>query len=57
MDPVVENQPDDATLLKEAEAALAALQEIAANPKWEKFADKPCVMMKMEVESRLASRG
>jgi hypothetical protein len=32
-------------------------KEIYNSKKWEKFADKPCDMFKMEIEGRIASKG
>ena len=41
-------KPSNEQLLALGEDAVQKLKAILENPKWEKFADKPCVMLKME---------
>ena len=54
MDP---EKPSDEQLMAEAEKAVEMLKEIENNPKWEEFSNKPCTMLKMSIEGRVASRG
>jgi hypothetical protein len=37
--------------------ALDKLKKIEADPKWEQFSDKPCLMLKMQIDERVMSRG
>lgn len=43
--------------MKVAVEALDKLKKIEADPKWEQFSDKPCLMLKMQTENRVMSRG
>ena len=43
--------------MKLAVEALEKLKNIEKDPKWEQFSDSPCTMLKMEVDSRVMSRG
>lgn len=40
-------KPSNEELLALAQQAIEKLKAIIDNPKWEKFADKPCIMLKM----------
>lgn len=50
-------QPSDESLLEQGIQAIELLKAIENNPKWEEFNTKPCLMMKMNLEGRVASRG
>jgi hypothetical protein len=45
------------TVEKEAEGLIDELKELNANEKWVANGDKPCDMFKMEIDSRMASKG
>ena len=47
----------DADLAAISKQSIEKLRALIENPKWEKFADKPCAMFKMEIGDRVASRG
>lgn len=53
----MDSKPTDAQLMKIAVEALAALKEIEKSPKWQQFSDNPCLMLKMQTENRVMSKG
>ena len=51
------DQPSDESLMQQALTAIEELKAIESSPKWEQFNTKPCTMLKMNNEGRVASRG
>jgi hypothetical protein len=52
-----EKKLSDEELTKAGEEALKKLKKLVADPKWEQFADTPCLMLKISAENRVISRG
>ena len=50
-------KPTDQELIAIAKDAIAKFKTIMAHPKWEKIADTPCLMFRMEIEGTMAAKG